>query len=441
MFFLRKIFKYGLALLLAATWVANSAYANKIKKVRIWPAPDHTRLVFELEKAVKENIFNLEKPDRLVIDLTKIGLSANLKNLPLEQTPIKNIRYAPKKGGDLRIVLDLSKKVTQTKSFLLKPNQTYGYRLVVDLFIKKQQRIEKKTPLPKPKLRNILVAIDPGHGGEDTGAIGRKGTLEKTVVLSISKKLNYMIKKQSSLDAILTRSGDYFVKLPDRVDIARNQRADLFVSVHADAYKNSRPKGASVYALSPGKASSEMAKWLADSENQSDLIGGVEGLLSLDDKDETLRGVLLDLSMTATLTDSLKAGSKMLSSLKSVNSLHRSSVEQAGFVVLKAPDVPSILVETGFISNPQEEARLRTSSYQTKMARAILNGIVNYFKSNPPPNTHFSAHNKNHYRVQKGDTLISIARKKNISALELKKFNRLNGDILYAGQVLKLPNK
>lgn len=437
--YLKKFLKIKLAIILAISFFAMPAYANKLQKVRIWPAPDHTRLVFELEKPVKENIFHLEKPDRLVIDLTQISLSASLKNLPLKDTPIKNIRYAAKKGGDLRIVLDLTQKIETTKSFLLKPNQTYGYRLVVDLFIKSKQEVVKKPPAIEPKLRNILIAIDPGHGGEDTGAIGKKGTLEKSVVLSIGQKLNAMVKKQSGLEPLMTRTSDYFVKLPERVDIARKERADLFVSIHADAYKTSRPKGASVYTLSPGKATSEMAKWLADSENQSDLIGGVEGVLSLDDKDETLRGVLLDLSMTATLSDSLKAGNKMLSSLKSVNTLHRTSVEQAGFVVLKAPDIPSILIETGFISNYEEEARLRTSSYQTKMAGAILNGILSYFRSNPPPNTHFSAINKNQYRVQKGDTLISISRKMNISALELKKFNGLTGDTLYAGQVLKLP--
>lgn len=410
------------------------AYANDLQKARIWPAPDNTRIVFELSKPAEHKIFSLEKPERLVIDLKNLKLKANLKSLPLAKTPIKNIRYAHQKNGDLRIVLDLNQKVTK-KSFLVKPNKTYGHRLVVELFLQGKKKVEKQAPVTNSKIRNVLVAIDPGHGGEDTGAIGRKGTLEKTVVLSISKKLDALIKKQTKLDGVLTRSGDYFVKLPDRVDIARDKKADLLISIHADAYKNSRPKGASVYALSPGKATSEMAKWLADSENQSDLIGGV----SLDDKDDTLKGVLLDLTMTATLTDSLKAGSKMLSSLKNVNTLHRSSVEQAGFVVLKAPDIPSILVETGFISNPQEEARLKNSAYQSKMAAAILNGIVNYFKSNPPPNTYFSAYNKYHYRVQKGDTLLAIARKKNISALKLKKYNDLSSDTLYAGQVLKIP--
>jgi len=410
-------------LMLIWLMTAALAHAAKIENVRIWPAPDHTRIVFDLDQPVGHKVFSLSGPDRLVVDLDNVSSKANIETLSLKDTPIGKIRTAVKNRTGMRVVLDLNSKV-QPRSFLLKPNKQYGDRLVIDLVhrkkVKRTKVVRELAENPSGG-RDIIIAIDAGHGGEDPGAIGPGRVREKTVVLAISKKVESLLKKERGYTPAMIRTGDYYVGLRARTERARKFRSDLLVSIHADAFKDHRPRGSSVFALSQRGATSETARWLADSENSADLIGGVEGSLKLDDKDRVLAEVLLDLTMTATLSDSL---------------------EQAGFVVLKSPDIPSILIETGFISNPSEAKKLQSSSYQWKMARSIVKGVKEHFSKNPPPGT-LLAYEKSKrdrlYVVSRGDTLSGIASRNKISVGSLRKANKLSSDTLYVGQRLQIP--
>ena len=438
-----NFFRY-LPLLCVLVLVSLSAQANsRIDSLRIWPAPDHTRLVFDLSGPVEHRVFSLENPNRLVIDISDVRLNTQLDSSDLTNTPISRVRSAVRNKTDLRVVLDLSQDV-QPRSFLLRPNEQYGHRLVVDLVLPEKQKTPKQqAPKTIKQQRQIVIAIDPGHGGEDPGAIGPSGTREKHVVWGISKELAKIIDQDPAFKTVMTRTGDYYIGLRKRVEVARHARADLFVSVHADAYRLPQPRGSSVYVISQRGASSESARWLADSENRADLIGGVEGILTLGDKDETLAGVLVDLSMKATLSDSFKVGSRVLKNLGQVNTLHKRDVEQAGFLVLKSPDMPSMLIEAGFISNPQEERRLRDLAYQRKLAQQIARAIKDYFIENPPPNTSLSGNLRNKptaYTIQPGDTLSEIARRKGVDISELRKINNLNNDVIQVGQRLRIPS-
>lgn len=433
-----------LLLLLTLAVLSWSVQANsRIDSLRIWPAPDHTRLVFDLSGPVEHRVFSLENPSRLVIDISDVRLNTQLDNADLTSTPMNRLRSAVRNKTGLRVVLDLSEEV-QPRSFLLKPNEQYGHRLVVDLVLpEKQKKAQQKVAPSTRQQRQIVIAIDPGHGGEDPGAIGPSGTREKQVVWGISKELARIIDQDPAFKPVLTRTGDYYIGLRQRVDVARRARADLLVSIHADAYRLPQPQGSSVYVLSQRGATSESARWLADSENRADLIGGVEGVLTLGDKDETLAGVLVDLSMTATLSESLKVGSRVLKNLGQVNRLHKRDVEQAGFLVLKSPDMPSMLIEAGFISNPQEEKRLRDLAYQRKLAQQIAAAIKEYFIENPPPNTRLSnlqAHQPKAYTIRRGDTLSEIARQQGVDIGELRKINNLNNDVIQVGQRLRIPS-
>lgn len=435
--------RHSLLLLVLAFLTLEVQASSRIDSLRIWPAPDHTRLVFDLSGPVEHRVFSLENPNRLVIDISDVRLNTQLDSSDLTNTPISRVRSAVRNKTDLRVVLDLSQDV-QPRSFLLRPNEQYGHRLVVDLVLPEKQKAPKQqAPKTIKQQRQIVIAIDPGHGGEDPGAIGPSGTREKHVVWGISKELASIIEKDPAFKPVMTRTGDYYIGLRKRVEVARNARADLFVSVHADAYRLPQPQGSSVYVLSQRGASSESARWLADSENRADLIGGVEGVLTLGDKDETLAGVLVDLSMTATLSESLKVGSRVLKNLGRVNRLHKRDVEQAGFLVLKSPDMPSMLIEAGFISNPQEEKRLKDLAYQRKLAQQIANAIKDYFIENPPPNTTLStnrSHSSTAYTIRRGDTLSEIARRKGVDIGELRKMNDLNNDVIRVGQRLRIPS-
>ena len=435
--------RHSLLLLVLAFLTLEVQASSRINSLRIWPAPDHTRLVFDLSGPVEHRVFSLENPNRLVIDISDVRLNTQLDSSDLTNTPISRVRSAVRNKTDLRVVLDLSQDV-QPRSFLLRPNEQYGHRLVVDLVLPEKQKAPKQqAPKTIKQQRQIVIAIDPGHGGEDPGAIGPSGTREKHVVWGISKELASIIEKDPAFKPVMTRTGDYYIGLRKRVEVARNARADLFVSVHADAYRLPQPQGSSVYVLSQRGASSESARWLADSENRADLIGGVEGVLTLGDKDETLAGVLVDLSMTATLSESLKVGSRVLKNLGRVNHLHKRDVEQAGFLVLKSPDMPSMLIEAGFISNPQEEKRLKDLAYQRKLAQQIANAIKDYFIENPPPNTTLStnrSHSSTAYTIRRGDTLSEIARRKGVDIGELRKMNDLNNDVIRVGQRLRIPS-
>ena len=424
--------------------VAQYALAKdtNIHDVRLWRAPDKTRIVFDLDQAIQHKIFTLKNPDRVVIDIPKTAMSANLSKIDLKNTPIVSLRSGAQGEGSLRIVLDLSKSV-QAKSFFLKKSGRADDRLVIDLKdVKAHQKAVKKTVNDaKKEKRNLIVVVDAGHGGEDPGALGPKGVLEKKVVYAIAKKLAAYFNKERGYKAVMVRNGDYYVGLKKRREIARKHNADMFVSIHADAFRSPQAHGSSVYSLSSKGASSASAQFLADSENQADLIGGV----SLSDKDKLLSSVLLDLSMTYKMESSLEVGASVLSNMGEISRLHSRSVEQAAFAVLKTPDIPSILVETGFISNPKEAKKLNSSSYQNKMARAIFRGINGYFQRKAPEGSYIASKynkpNKNaSYVVERGDTLSGIASRYEVSMKKLQDYNRLSSNSLRIGQKLKIPN-
>ncbi|SDM01171.1 N-acetylmuramoyl-L-alanine amidase [Modicisalibacter muralis] len=461
---------------LAMVMLSTLAMASEVDNMRLWAAPDHARLVFDLSAPAQAEVFTLENPRRLVIDIADSRLEANPSSLDLEGSAISEIRTGVRNGDDLRVVLDLSRDIVP-RHFTLQPNAQYGHRLVVDLEYPGESAIKdpidpiaakireqeiaaarargKAAPAqpvggqdkaqPHPK-RDIIVAIDAGHGGEDPGAIGPHGTREKDVVLGIARRLEAIIDGTPGYSAVMIRDGDYYVGLRERTMLARKYKADFFVSIHADAFKSSRPSGSSVFALSLSGASSETAKWLATKENRADLIGGVDGSLDLADKDEVLRGVLLDLAMTATLNDSLTVGGRVLDQLAEINNLHKPRVEQAAFVVLKSPDIPSLLVETGFISNPEEERQLQDPGYQQRLAEAIFTGLNAHFRRNPPPDSLLAwqrdqgrGNTADEYRIQPGDTLSEIATRHQVPISTLRQANELNGDVIRVGQVLRIP--
>lgn len=415
-----------------------------IRGVRMWPAPDNTRLVFDVTADVEHSLFMLKNPDRLVIDLKNTHLDKPFVGLDLATSLIRDIRSAPRNGGDLRVVLDL-KGTVRPKSFVLRPNNEYGHRLVIDLYDARTGTVAAPaapvTPVPPAAShapREIVIAIDAGHGGEDPGAIGPRGTREKDVTLGVAKRLRELVSREPGMRAVMVRDGDYFVQLRRRVEMAREHRADLFISIHADAFADRRARGASVYTLSHSGATSEHARLVADKENASDIIGGV----SLDDKDDLLTSVLLDLSLTGTMEASTDVAGRVLSGMGQVAHLHRTRVEQAGFRVLKSPNVPSILVETAFISNPDEERKLRDPNHQYALARSIMDGVRAYFRQNPPPGTLLAARqgsNGQQHVIGRGETLSGIARQYQVSLERLRASNDIKGDQLRVGDVLSIP--
>ncbi len=432
--------KSSLFLLLTLFSISNVFAAITVSSTRVWPAAEYTRLTIESTSTIQHKLFTIKNPDRLVLDLEDVNLDATLKELVAKVSAtdpyIKQVRVGRFKPGVVRMVLDLKTEVNPSV-FVLKPVGEYQHRLVLDIYPAKPVDpmmalietpsantaaaggaventptvVAKTDPAPEPTstenadntivagtdkesrgeqrsrkkpdaldmIRLVTIAIDAGHGGEDPGAHGSSGTNEKDVTLAIAKRLKAKVDAEPNMRGVLIRDGDYFIPLQGRVVKARKVRADLFVSIHADAFVKPDAKGSSVFALSERGATSTAARWLAKKENDADLIGGV----NIDVKDPYLAKTLLDLSQTATINDSMKLGKAVLSELGEINSLHKGSVEQAGFAVLKSPDIPSILVETAFISNPEEERRLSDNAYQDKMANSILTGIKNYFGKNP----------------------------------------------------------
>lgn len=420
---------------------ATAGAHSEINGVRMWPAPDNTRIVFDASSQVEHTLFTLKNPNRIVIDVKDTSLTADLSNIDLSNTIISDIRTGKHGKNGLRVVLDL-KQAVQPKSFVLRPNEQYGHRLVLDLNHPDDAKVAEKRSVrtieqARSRAREIVVAIDPGHGGDDPGAIGPGRTYEKDAVLAIGRKLEALLQKEPGFKPVLLRKGDYFIKLKKRVEMAHEANADLMISIHADSFKDRSARGATVYTLSLSDASSEQAKIVADKENTSDLIGGV----SLDDKDDMLTSVLVDLSQTASMEISTDVASRVLAGLKGIGPLHRRKVEQAGFRVLKAPDIPSILVETAFISNPKEERQLRSPAYQYKMAKALLSGIRGYFVKYPPPGTILAqAQRRSKHVIARGDTLSGIARQYSVSLDLLKDANNLSDTALRVGQVLRIPS-
>lgn len=443
----------GIWLLLAGLlFGGQSVMAADIQNVRIWLAPDHTRLVFDLSGPVKRRVFSLANPDRLVVDMEGSRLRTNLDRLGLENSPVSSIRHSLQPDGTQRFVLDLNSKV-KPRSFVLAPNDQYGHRLVLDLL-----KLESGTPEPvvappptpvqgEPAvLRDIVVAIDAGHGGEDPGALGPAGLREKDVVIAIAKDVYRRLEATPGYKPVMVRNSDYYVSLRDRTKLARQHNADLFVSIHADAFKDARANGASVWVISDRGATSEVGRWLAQKENSVDAIGGV---VSLGDKDEVLASVLLDMSMTFSMEGSRQVADRVHKNISKFARMHKPFVEQAGFVVLKSPGIPSILVETGFISNPDEARKLKSTRYQGQMAAAIAEGVQDYFWHRPPAMTYI-AHKKNDgqmmalsdriHEVSRGDTLSVIAARNGVSLSALRAANGLSNDTIRIGQVLKIPS-
>ena len=417
---------------------AFPAWSVEVDDVRLWRAPDHTRIVFDLSGPTEHKLIVLDNPGRIVLDVENARIKASITDLKLEGTPVQLVRTGVRDGDDLRVVLELNAAV-KPRSFFLKANEQAGDRLVLDLYDKapRAEAVATKSVQHNDK-RDIIIAIDAGHGGEDPGAIGPNRSREKDVVLAIAKELNALLKADKGFQPTMIRTGDYYISLRGRRDLARQRQADLFVSIHADAFKRREAHGASVYALSTQGATSTAASYLAQRENASDLVGGV----TLSDKDDLLAGVLADLSMTSTLDNSLKLGDKVLRKVDTVAKLHKKRVEQAGFAVLKSPDIPSILVETGFISNPSESKLLASSAYQKKMARAIHAGIREWFLAHPPSGTLIAWQKQQlgqQYIIARGDTLSGIAERFNVPLSDLKIRNGISGEKILVGQKLLIP--
>ena len=434
------LLKLSLLLCLPSVLWVNSALAAAVDDVRLWRAPDHTRVVLDLSGPVEHKIMTLENPERLVIDIKKTTLKAKLSGVDLQGSPVKRMRSGVKDKTDLRLVFDLNAKV-KPRSFLLKANAQLSDRLVIDLHDKAEKKAAAvKTMVNQQGKRDIVIAIDAGHGGEDPGASGPTRLREKHVVLAIAKELDKLVKQQRGYASVMIRDGDYYVALDKRRRLARKAQADLLVSIHADAFTDHRARGTSVYALSGRGASSATARFLAHEANSSDLVGGV----NLSEVDNLLAGVLADLSMTASLDASLKVGGNIVKEMGKVSHLHSHRVEQAAFAVLKSPDIPSILVETGFISNPQEEKKLKTSYYQKKLARSIFNGIEHYFESSPPPNTLLAwekgrNRQKLEHVIARGDTLSGIAQRYEVSVASIRQHNDLSSSMIKVGQRIAIP--
>lgn len=426
-----------IALVMLAPSIA--AAASTVENVRLWSEDGRTRVVLDLSRPAEHSIFTLRGPDRLVVDIKNSRLANSLGKLPVGGA-IKSIRTGVRANGQLRVVLDLNQTV-RSRSFTAGPNDEYGDRLVIDLQQQGNLRTVKRASEEYVSGRDIVVAIDPGHGGRDPGAVGRARTREKDVALSISKRLAERINAEPGMKAVLIRSGDYYVDHRERMEIARRSKADLFISIHADAVDDRRARGASVYVLSLKGASDEAGKRLAERENASSLVGGV----SLADKDAVLASVLLDLSQNAALSASLDVGAEVIGQLARIGKVHRRKVQQAGFLVLKSPDVPSILVETAYISNPDEEKKLQSRSHQGKLANAILLGVRKYFYENPPPNSMIALNKSRNpsqqvrHVISRGDTLSQIAERYNVSMSSIKTANNLSGNNVRVGQTLKIP--
>lgn len=496
----------------------------EVTGARLWPGADTSRFVLDLGSHPDYRLFTLDNPPRVVIDLSDATEQGAFDGLDLQRGPIKRIRSARRKGGDLRVVLDL-RAAYAPSHFTLGPKGRFGHRLVVDLKGKTPLREQvsptlaqaprpaaaptaktyqvteqvtrvalpsqarsglgqvrvvdgggvgqvsspapapakvakapsqtvpappqavQRTPTPTSNTaasstppvrdRHVVIAIDAGHGGHDPGAVGPKGIKEKDVVFAIAKELRALIDREPGMRAVMIRSGDYFIPLGERASRARAQQADLFLSIHANSIEQGRARGASVYTLSPNGASSEHAKLMAAKENAADLIGGV----TLDDKDDLLASVLLDLSQTATIQTSAQIANVILQNLKSVGRLHSRHVEQAGFRVLKSPDMPSILVETAFISDPEEARKLASRKFQSKMAQAILRGVRDHFVMNPPAGTMLASRDKQSHVISSGETLSHIAARYRVNLDQLRSVNRIKDDRVNVGDVLTIPTR
>ncbi|MFZ0487500.1 MAG: N-acetylmuramoyl-L-alanine amidase [Arenicellales bacterium] len=422
------MYRIAAGLLLAVQVCCANAAPVVVKDLRVWEAPDHTRLVFDLSGPVDYDMGVLSHPHRVYLDFPNAQLGQQLPDIGGDGRFVAGMHSGMPRPGVLRVVFTLKTDV-KPNTFLLQPNELYGNRLVLDLFDGDREDGKPVVRAP-PDSRKFVVAIDAGHGGEDPGTSGPRGTQEKNVTLAIARDLKRLMDDDPEMQGILTRKGDYYVSLRKRTAIARSAQANIFVSIHADAFPKRSVRGSSVYTLSTRGASSEEARWLSDKENAADLIGGV----SLRDKDETVAKVLWDLSMTKSISDSRELAADILSQLHRVGRVHRNRVEYAGFVVLKSPDIPSVLVESAFLSNPDEERLLRSEAHRRKIASAVYEGLRLYYERHHP------GARPQVYVVRRGDTLSEIAQRYRISVNALKQLNDLDGNTVRIGQKLRIPS-
>ena len=425
----------GVATMSAVPFVANAAAATNVKDIRLSSHDGYVRLVFDLDKSVDHSIFTLKDPERIVLDLKNTKMTHGMVDRVGANSLIRRIRSGVQNNDDLRVVFDLQHGV-KPRSFLLGPSGKSGHRLVLDLHNENEELADtKQTDSTNKQLRDVIIAIDAGHGGRDPGATGKKGTQEKTVTLQMAQRLEKKINQQKGMKAVLIRKNDRYLHLRDRINKARDNHADMMISLHADSFPDPRARGSSIYALSVDGATSETAKLLAEKENAADMLFGD---VNLDVEDEMVKEVLFDLSLTGNIQSSLDIGDEILQQIKYVNRVHKKQVQQAGFAVLKAPNIPSVLLETAFISNPREEKNLKSSAHQKKVANAVSKGVTNYFARKAPPGTWLSA-SAAEYKVKSGDTLDSIAKKYKTSIENLRARNAMYTSSLNAGQVLKIP--
>ncbi|AAN53678.1 N-acetylmuramoyl-L-alanine amidase [Shewanella oneidensis MR-1] len=457
-----KHYFQGIILLLCTFFAVAAQAANQLESVRIWAAPESTRIVFDLSEVPNYSYFTLDGPNRLVVDLKKASTKLNLKNVDNNSKLVKGIRVSksPTKG-DLRLVIDLVKPLNPNL-FSLPVTAPYGNRLVVDLEDKSataELSAVSSTPVKKnvtqsvQASRDIVIAIDAGHGGDDPGSIGPSGLYEKKVVFEISKRLASKINDTPGMRAVMIRSGDYFVNLNRRSELARNSKADLLISIHADAFTSPNPRGASVWVLSMRRANSEIGRWLEQKEKHSELLGGAGEIIQNTDNEQYLAMTLLDMSMNSSMAIGHSVAGDILKDLGAVTELHKSRPESASFAVLKSPDIPSILVETGFISNPKEERLLSSSRHQESIATAIYKGVNRYFHNNPPADTLLAKKNTTgstvksssksagtiKHKVSRGESLSAIAQRYKVPMASIIRANGMKTDVVQLGQTLVIP--
>lgn len=408
---------------------------NAVQSVRVWPSPDNTRVVFDLIAAPEHKYFALDKPDRLVIDLSNIKSGTNLPAVSGDTGLIKTIRSSSD-NNTMRIVLDLS-KASKATVFALPPTPPYGHRLVVDL-----PDTQPQQSLPPPAIRSardIIIAIDAGHGGEDPGSIGPSGFYEKNITLPIARQLAQLIDRQPGMKAMMVRTNDYYLHVNRRTEIARGQQADLLVSIHADAFTSPQPRGASVWVLSLRRATSEVGRMLEQTERHSELLGGVAEIIKDSANERYLAQTVLDLSMNHSMVTAYQVANEVLAELGKVAHLHKKEPQAASLGVLKAPDIPSILVEVGFISNPAEEKQLKAAAHQTRLAQSLFTALKRHFEKTPPADSLFAQQRAREHRVSAGESLSLLAQRYNVSIDELRNHNQLSSDSIRVGQTLRIP--
>ena len=422
---------------------ASVSAKNKIEGLRIWPSPTNTRIVFDLEEKPEYSYFTLYNPTRLVIDLADTDKNIDFSQYKNTSKLVKKVRHStPKNNHSARIVIELSKKV-KPEIFALPPTAPYKNRLVIDLADADSGTATRVIDSDdNVRDRDIIIAIDAGHGGEDPGSIGPTGTYEKNVTLSVSKKLAKLINAEQGMRAVMIRSGDYYISPNNRPEIARRNKADLLISVHADAFTTPQPSGASVWVLSMGRANSELGRWMERTERHSELLGGAAEVIQDTANERYLAQALLDMSMDHSLTTSYDLSKNVIRELKKVTKLHKRSPQAASLAVLTSPDIPSILVETGFISNPREEKNLNWAKFRQQLAERIFAAVKKYFKNAPPDGTLWAStrtENRTH-KVQSGESLSLLAQRYNVRVSQIKEANNLRGDVVRIGQVLTIPS-